>query len=145
MKSIAFGLMGAVAAIVLGCADQANAPKAEASLPDLTHGSEKDFEARLGQVVTISGRMIHGKLGYCFADLRDFYVIPTVPAGGYRYPAEWEELVDHHVRVTGKLHFRTYPKVEFKESYPNEMRPVVVPDHYYMVLQDSRIEAAAAP
>jgi hypothetical protein len=146
MKLLAFGLMASVAAMVLGCADPANGPKAAASLPDLTHGSEKDFEASLDQVVSISGRMIHGKLGYCFADLAaHFYVVPTVPAGGYTYPAEWEQLLNRRVRVTGKLYFRAYPQLELKESHPNEMRPAIPPDHYYMVLQDSRIEAAGAP
>ena len=107
--------------------------------PDLTGTVAGSFKQHLGKVVTLRGRLEEGKQGPCLWGATPtnvvFYVIPDMPpSGSYAYPTSWERLMHKHVRVTGELRFRSFDRAKA------DTLTQVPPDHYYMVLQRTRIE-----
>lgn len=112
-------------------------------VPDLTGAEAKEFKAHLGRVVTLRGRMEQGVQGPClFGAIPKgvaFYVIPKLPARGiYSYPENWNRLMHREVRLTGELKFRSFSQANRDAGLQTP------PDYYYMVLQDTAIQAIEA-
>ena len=106
--------------------------------PDLTAADAKTFKAHLGKIVSVRGRLEHGKEGACLfgATPEDvvFYIILDVSSGSYSWPDAWMRLTHHQVRVTGELKFRSFDRSDAK---PYEQ---AAPDYYYMVVQRTEVQ-----
>lgn len=107
--------------------------------PDLTGATSESFAANLDHVISIEGRLSVGKQGYSVSNAMPenvvFYVVPKMPeSGAYGYPESWQKLLDHQVRLTGKLQFRLGTDV------PAGRDSTSTPSYYYMVLQDTEIQ-----
>lgn len=121
---------GALALVMLtGCSHRT---------PDLTQASAETFAANVGNTVSLEGRLSTGKLGYSLWNATPehvtFYVIPEIPAEG-AFAGSWH-LLEHQVRVTGKLKFS--PAAD-----PPNRDPTMASgpsNYYYMVLQETKIE-----
>jgi hypothetical protein len=108
---------------------------------DLTGASDDVFKSNLNRGVTLTGQLEVGKLGLCLFDSTPddvvFYIKPKPFEGIYKFPESWMRYRGKKVRLTGTLYFQDYPEVKW-----DPQRPVgIAPDHYYMVLEDTKLEA----
>ena len=151
MKSLAVLIAFASALLLSGCASPSirrvpaeslqgrsvTGRDGREKIPDLTGADAKVFQAHIGRVVSVRGRlgqdkeaMLYGAGPKGFA----FCIIPDVPPQGYTWQAPWTQLEGRQVRVTGKLCFRS--------CGPTNTNPLVqtLADYYYMVLQETHVE-----
>ena len=108
--------------------------------PNLTTASAKSFADNVGKTVAIEGKITtFGKMGCCFLSPKlnvTFYVIPSVQARAESRYKDWGRYEGKTVCISGLLKFQPAPEP------PGDGTSARPPAYYYMVLQDTSIQAA---